>query len=146
MRFERDSSLSVPPERGAEQEAQSVTRQLGEELIAQVVGHEPVVAGEPGQRTLAIGLILERECREIEAGGPALRALDEHGHVAGAESESGQQDCRLAARHDEVAGPELDEAAVGAQASDRQRRLGTRGERQLRSVRQVIDDRLEELE
>ena len=77
----------VVEHRGPRQEAQAVSRKVGEQLVAQVVRHDPVVTGEAGQRPIAIRLVLQRQRREIEAGGPALRALHEQVDVARAQPE-----------------------------------------------------------
>ena len=73
--------------RGAGEEAQALARQAGEELVAQVVGHEPVVAGEPGDGAVAVGLLVKRERGEVEAGGPPLGALHDELDLGGPEAE-----------------------------------------------------------
>ena len=60
--------------RGARQEADLLVRQPRQQLEAQVVGHEAVLAAE-GLRVARRGAArLQRERRQVQAGGPALRA------------------------------------------------------------------------
>ena len=131
--------------RGAGEEAQALARQAGEELVAQVVGDEPVVAGEPGDGAVAVGLLAERERGEVEAGGPPLGAVHEELDVGGPEAEAAEDLGGLAARHLQLARADLEDAAVRAQAADGQRQLAPRRDGEQRARREVPDDRVEDV-
>ena len=106
-----------------------------EDLVAQVVGEQPVVAAEALDGAAQVGPAAQREGGEVETGGPALGPLEQHLHVLGRELETRQAQHlrRLAPGHDEVARPQLDQPALGAQAADREGRLTAAGEDDLRS-------------
>ena len=122
--------------------------QPGEQLVAQVVGREAVVAAEARDGAVRVGAAAQRERREVEPDGPPLRPAEEQQRVVGRDVEAGevQHLRRLAARHREVARPQVDELALRAQATDRQRGLLPRGEHELRAVGQQLGDRRDRVE
>ena len=70
-------------------------RQPGQELESEVLRHEPVVAVEARGTRRALGAGLHRQCREIQAGGPAFRALGQFGELAGVELDPGRFEQQL---------------------------------------------------
>ena len=68
--------------RGVLEEPRLGRRQPGQELEAEVLGHEPVVAGEARGARRARRPGLHRQRREVQAGGPALRPLGQLGELA----------------------------------------------------------------
>ena len=68
--------------RGVLEELRLGRRQPGQELEAEVVGHEPVVAGEARGARRARRPGLHRQRREVQAGRPALRPLGQLGELA----------------------------------------------------------------
>ena len=159
----RESSRSIVPEpavprqpvagrarqpredRGAQQERDGGQGERGQDLVAQVVGHQPVVAGEGGDGRAAIVAAPDRERGDVERGGPALRALQQRGEIGGLELDPrhAQHRRRLPARHRELGGAQLDHEPLRAQGAERQRRLAPGGDRQLRSRGQLARPRLE---
>ena len=79
------------------------------------------------------------ESREIQPGGPALRALVQRfglslGHVG---SRRGEERVRFGVVQGKLGGPELEQLAVGTKLREAQPGLGTPGEHQLRASRHV---------
>ena len=130
---------------GAQQERDGGQGERGQDLVAQVVGHQPVVAGEGGDGRAAIVPAPDRERGDVERGGPALRALQQRGEIGGLELDPrhAQHRGRLPARHRELRGAQLDDEPLRAQGAERQRRLAPGGDRQLRSRGQLARPRLE---
>ena len=81
--------------RGVLEEVRLGRRQPGQELEAEVVGHEPVVAGEARDARRAWRPGLQRQRREVQAGGPALRPLGQLGELARVELDPGRFQQRL---------------------------------------------------
>jgi hypothetical protein len=129
--------------RRAPQELPLIVRQPVEQLVADVVRHQPVVAAEARDGAVHVLLAAERLRREVQAGGPPLGALEQHEHVLRRQLDAGeaQHDGRLAARHAQVGRAQVHKPAFGAQAADRQRGLLARGEDELRSLGNRVGDR-----
>ena len=64
-------------DRGVEQETPDSFGQAGQDLISQVVGHMPVVAGELVDEGAVIGLVPERQPDQLHPDGPAFCPLGE---------------------------------------------------------------------
>jgi hypothetical protein len=125
-------------DRGAGEERRLVLRHPVEDLGAQVVAHEPVVAPDA---QAPIGLrAAGRQCerREVEAGGPALRALDQVVHLRRPELDPGaaQQARGLPGVHGQVVHADLRQAALGPEPGRRQGQRVARAQRQLPAVGQ----------
>ena len=134
--------------RRAAQELEPLRLQPGEQLVAQVVGGEPVVAAEAGDGAVRVRAPGQRERRQVQADGPALRPPDEQEHVLGRQVEprEAEHPRGLAARHREVARADVDQLALRAQPADRQRGLLARREHELRAVGQELRERGERAE
>ena len=108
-------------------------------LRPQVVGDVAVVAGErPGVAARA-----ERERREIQPGRPALGAPFELRRLRLGEQHAGvaQQRLHLLPGHGEVVRPELEQAALRAEARERQARLASCRKRKRRSGGDALGER-----
>ena len=132
--------------RRALEEAQPLGVEPVEQLVAQVVGEQPVVAAEPLDGPVQVGPVAQREGGDVETGRPALGPVEQHLHVLERELETGEAQHlrRLAPGHDQVARSQLDQPALGAQAADREVRLAAAREDDLRSrwdgVGEGVDD------
>jgi hypothetical protein len=122
-------------DRGPPQEGGAVVRQAGEQLVADVLGDEPVGPAEAGDRRIGVGLLGDRERGEVQADGPAFGPLDEAVDLLAVRPQPRrvEQERRLEARHGEVARPELDHQPVRAQAADRHGGAPARGQREHRA-------------
>ena len=77
----------------------------------------PVAAVEPGGRLGRSLRVADRQGRELQAGGPALGALTEHGRRGGVDwhvTDGGQQRGGLLDGEAQLGGPQLDQLAAGA--------------------------------
>ena len=113
-------------------------------LGPQVVGDVAVVAGErPGVAARA-----ERERREIQPGRPALGPSFELRRLRLGEQHAGvtQQRLHLLPGHGEVVGPKLEQAALRAEARERQARLAPCCQRKRRSGGDAFGERRDGLE
>ena len=121
--------------RGPGQEAQLVGRQAREELRAEVVGQETVVPPERGHALDPGAARLGGQRRQVETGGPALRALGELGDLSIRQVQAGrhQQLARLGLVHAQLVRPDLQRKAPRPQGSQRQRGMPSRRESQLRA-------------
>ena len=100
--------------------------QPGQHLAGQVVGDGAIVAGELGDERVGVGLAAQRQPGEPEAGGPALRALEQARDERGPQREPQplQQRGRLLQREREIGGAQLAQAAGQPQARERKLRIG----------------------
>ena len=78
-----DLAGEVLEDRGPHQESEAGDRNAREELVPHVVGHEAVVAAEPGRIDGRAVPILQRESRQVERRRPALRPLVERLDLVG---------------------------------------------------------------
>jgi hypothetical protein len=94
-------------------------------------------------RAVGVVDIGQRKRRQVERRGPALRALDEDLDRVWAQSQAAgsQQVVGFGVGHRKIGGVELGQGAVGAQATEPDRGLSARGERELRALRQSLGDR-----
>ena len=119
-------------------------RQPGQELEAEVLRHEPVVAAEARGARRARRAGLQRQRRQVQAGGPALRPLGQLGQLARVELDSRglaaatRPRCSSSRRS---ADADLVHAALRPPAGKRQRRLFPAGDRDLRAGRNVLEQR-----
>ena len=125
---------------GPEQELELRRLHAAELLGPQIVRDEAVVAAErPHRRAAAV----QRESREIQTGGPALRTLVQRfglglGHVG---SGRGEERVRFGVAQGKRGGPQLEQLAVGSELREAQPSLSTPGEDQLRPSRHVEEQR-----
>ena len=103
-----------------------------ENLVQQVVGNRPIVAGETAQKAGAIRLRGERERGETNPCGPALGAITQRLDVALGEigRERLQRLAALVQGERELGGPDLDQVVRQAQALQAQARVRPRREHQ----------------
>ena len=129
------------------QKRELVPVERGENLAAEVVGHEALISAERphGPRRIVDGP--QPQPREDERRRPALGALDEHLDLLRAElemTENHEQLVRLAAGEREIGLTHLGERAGGAQTCELERRIDARDEddvRVRRKVREGVVDR-----
>ena len=74
----------------ATQERPVVSPELGEQLVAEVLGDDPVRPAEVRDRSVRVRLLGDRQSREIERRGPALCALDQPFDLLGGERDAGR--------------------------------------------------------
>ncbi len=134
--------------RGVLEELRLGRRQPGQELEAEVVGHEPVVAVEALGARRACRPGLHRQRREVQAGRPALRPLGQLGELARVELDSGgsQQQLGLLLVEPEVRHADLVHPSLRPPAGKRQRRLLPARDRDLRAGRNVLEQRREHVQ
>ena len=113
-----DQGRQVLEHRRAPEEDQLVGRQLREELGAEVLGQEPVVAA--GDRVVPVA---GRERAEADPCGPALTPLEQIAGVVGREPcvEPAKERLALATAQCQLAGLQLQQPPVRPQPRDRQR-------------------------
>jgi hypothetical protein len=130
-------------DRGARQEFGVRTREPGHDLVAQVVGHEPVGASEPLDRASSIGPVPHCERGQLQAGGPTLGPTQELDDVVARQVEPvrAQERRGLAPRHREIPRAKLQQPPLGSPSPDRELWFAAGGERQLRPVRHVVGER-----
>jgi hypothetical protein len=128
--------------RRAPQEGALVLFEGVQQLVAHVVGQQPVVTPEAGDGAMEILRPVQRQRREVQARGPALRAPEQHEHVPGLEVEPREAEHRrrFPPRHRQVALTDVDEASGGSQPTDPKQRLLPGGEHELRSGRHGVRD------
>ena len=126
----------------------SCGRQPGQQLEAEVVGHEPVVAAEArgGRRARRPGL--QRQRRQVQAGGPALRALDQLAQRVRVQLDSRrlQQQPGLRLVQPQVRHADLVQPSMRPPAGHREGRLLAAGDRDLRAGRDVLEQRREHVQ
>ena len=114
-------------DRGLEQEVPLARVQRAENDLGQVVDDVAVRAVEGGYEPVRIGALTQGERREVDPGGPALGAPVQDLEALGAETEGQllvQEDRLLVLRETEVERAQLEQARVGAELRDRDRRIG----------------------
>ena len=114
-------------DRGLEQEVPLARVQRAENDLGQVVDDVAVRAVEGGYEPVRIGALTQGERREVDPGGPALGAPVQDLEALGAEPEGQllvQEDRLLVLRETEVERAQLEQARVGAELRDRDRRIG----------------------
>jgi hypothetical protein len=118
----------------AQQELPHVRRLPVEHLVGEVVDDVAVVAGEARHGRRGIVASAQSQSGEVQAGGPALGALDQAADVVGAQREalpSVEQVVGLLAIEAQLVDGDLGELAAAAKPGQRQRGLGAREEREL---------------
>ena len=123
-------------------------RQPRQELEAEVVGHEAVVADEARGARRAWRPGLQRQRREVQAGGPALRPLGQLGDLARVELDSGrlQQRLGLLLVQPEIRHADLVHRSLRPPAGERQRAALPARDRDLRAVRHIPKQLREHIE
>ena len=113
-----------------------------EDLVGEVVEHEPLAAAERLDQRAGIGPVAQRDRRQLEARDPALgsldEALDERARARSTPS-AGEIAGRLLVGVAQVVGPQLDEPPVGPQAGERQRRVLAGQQDQVGEGRPALD-------
>ena len=116
---------------GVQQEALHSLRLGRQDLLGQVVQHEAVAPGEGGDEGGGVGMPAHGQGGELQPGGPALgarlqRADRTHRQVKA--HRVAQKGRGLVGGEAQIGGPEFEQLPTGAQARQRQRRVGARGE------------------
>ena len=127
---------------GGQQEASGRGRLAVQHLGHEVVGHQPVPAGEGGHERRRVGPVAQRQPGQLQPGRPALGALDQRRHLRLGQAQPharAQQGGRLLDAEAQVGRPHLDELAAGAQARQRQRRVLAAGDHQVQGRWQVVE-------
>jgi len=121
--------------RGAPQEPQSPARRRLQKLLLQVVGDDPVVAGEPGQRPVEVRGLAQRQAGEVNGCRPALDPAHDHVDLARRELQPGrgQQRGALTFRHRQVLAAQLNQATTRPQPAEPQGRFHPARDRELRA-------------
>ena len=127
------------------QEAELLAGHAGEQLIAQVVGDEPVISAKGGDRPAGLP---DRESSEIEPARPALGLLDEGDQIIVTQLDPGarEQIAGLGPVHAELLRTQLQKLAVGAKGTDPARGLDLAGEHELRSAGEVVDEQVDRVQ
>ena len=117
-----------------------VGRQAAEQRVLDVVGDDPVVAGEARHRGPEVALLAQRQPREVQRRGPALGDAGQRDRLLGVEAQprAAQHERRLPVGHDEVRAAQLQDGVVGPQAPDGQPRLAAGRQREHRAGRDAI--------
>ena len=126
-----------------EHEAAHVLGLAAQHLLDQVVEDEAMAAGERLHERRHVVMPPQRERRELESGGPALRPRVEGGDVVGAELEphhAVEERVRLVDGEAEVGDAQLEQLAAASQSRQSERRVRARGDRDARRLRQVLDE------
>ena len=120
--------------RGAGQEREQLGWNLAQHLRPQIVGHEPVIPGEPDPGVAAGAARLVGQPGQIQPHRPPLGPPEQLVDLSVVEPDAStlQQGTGLLVVHPKVADPELQHPALGAQHRHRQRRPGPGGHQQLR--------------
>ena len=135
--------------RGVLEELRLGRRQPGQELGAEVLGHEPVVAVEARRRPSVpvAPACIDSAARYRPAGQPSVRAVSSES-FARVELDSGgfQQQLGLLLVQPEVRHADLVHRSLRAPAGKRQRRLFPARDRDLRAGRDVLEQRREHVQ
>ena len=132
--------------RGPQQEVADVGRLTRQDLVGQVVQDEPVAAGERLDEVRDLrpgGDRPQRQCRELQAGDPALRATFEGGDVRDVEVQAHglvQELPRLSGSEAQVGAAHLDQLTAAPQPRERERRIGAGGHHQAQLVGEVVEE------
>ena len=124
----------------AQQEGDDIFGLTGEHVLGQEVGDVPAGPGEPVHEFSCVRTAAQRQRGQVHDRWPALRAFDQPGHhlfrlryISG-----GEQPDRLSISQGQVRHSQLHELAVGSQASQREKGIGSGGQGQLASGRQPL--------
>ena len=126
--------------RGVREEPRLLRRQPRQELVAEVLGHEPVIASEClGAHAFRAGL--NRQRRQVQAGRPTLRPLGQPRDLVRVELDpcSTEQQPRLLLVQAQVLDTHLVHPSLRPPAGQRQRRLLPTRDRNLRARRNVVE-------
>ena len=115
-----ERARQAPHHRAGGEEVDPIGIELAEQLVADVVDHQPVVAAEALQRAPGTGLFAQRERREVHAGGPALGAPGQQLVAALVEREpvDGRDLCDLRLCQHQVGGCQLEQASLRPQSRE----------------------------
>ena len=126
-------------ETGPEQEGERGGSQARQHLLGHEVEQEAVAGAEPANHGACVRAIADRQAGELDGRGPALgqrhQRLDIRRVELHAESEP-QEFGRFPGAETKVLGPDLQQGALRAKARQRERRVGARGDGQVRPLRQ----------
>ena len=113
-----------------------------EELLAHVVGHEAIVAREVVHNRAVPVLPAHGQRRQMEPGRPALGPAYEREHLVRRQIDTGlvHQPGGLGPGHRELLCRELDRAALGTHAPDRQSGVAAAREHELRTRKEGLPD------
>ena len=139
-------SAHARQDRRLEQEASDALGLTPQNLLDQVVDDVPVIAGEARDEARDIVPSLHGQARKLDRRDPAFGPRLQGRRVRCGQGEA--HDIRkvgggLAVGELQVGGTDLDEVSANAQARQRQRRIGTRGDHEVDVRRQVIDQELD---
>jgi hypothetical protein len=138
-----EGAAEAVEDRGVEEEPADVVGLSAEDLLDEVVHDVAVVPREPGNEARGVRAALERECRQLQRGDPALGAPLQGGDVGVCEVEADhvvQVRRHLGQREPEVGRPDLDEVAAGPQPGQRQSGIRAGADHQVHVGRQVLDE------
>ena len=127
---------------GGEQEASGRGRLAVQDLGRQVVGDQPVPAGEGGHERRRVGPVAQGQPGQLQPGRPALGALDQRRHLRLGQSQPharAQEGGRLLDAEAQVGGAHLGELVAGAEAGQRQGRVLAAGDHQMQGRWQVVE-------
>ena len=113
-----------------------------QDLLPQVLADDAVLATEGVERRGGVVLLADRARGQLERRGPARRQRQQPVGLIRGEPQPGaaQQLRSLGSRHGQPAGPQLDDVVLGPEASQGQRRLAARRERERGARRHVRGD------
>ena len=129
-----------PQDRGAQQEQPALRGLVVEHLGGEVVHHQPVVAREGVDERRRVRPVAHRQACEIEAGGPALGAQTQGGHLGileGVSHHAAEEGGGLVVVEAQVGRAQLGQLAARPQPGDADRRLRAGGHHQVQALGQV---------
>ena len=129
--------------RDVEQQLPAPFRLGFQDLFAEVVGDQPVVPAELGDKRLRLGMEPERDTGQLQPGGPALGAVDQNGHALpgqGAAGDALDQLRRLRLTEGQVNLSELGQIASNPMSGQGHRRIHPRRKHQVDLGREQVDE------
>ena len=128
--------------RDVEQQLPASFRLGLQDLFTEVVGDQPVVPAELGDKRLRIGMEPERDTGQLQSSGPALGAVDQNGHALLRQGPAGdvlEQLRRLRLIQGQVNLPELGQISSNPVAGEGHRRVNPRRKHQVDLGREQVD-------
>ena len=127
---------------GGQQKASRRGRLAIQHLGHQVVGHQPVPAGEGGHERGRVGPVAQGQPRQLQPRRPALGALDQGRDLRLVQAQAharAQEGGRLLDAEGQVGRPHLDELVAGAETWQGERRVLAAGDHQVHGRWQVVE-------
>ena len=161
-RFEGRTGTGAVEHRIAERPAHSIEhgrssqerdfgiREIRKQFGAEILRHQPVVAGERDAGVLPRATGFQCECGKVQPDRPSFGAVEQLVHLGVSKLYAGgiEQRAPLESRHRELVDTDFHDVTAGAKPRHGKRRFGARSEREPRAAREVerkFGDRVEAL-